>query len=77
MFDVEKAIFNPASVFKKPADVLKEKALTKEQKIEVLQRWEFDAKEREIAEEENMHSSQVDILDDILSALHTLGVFKN
>ena len=78
MLDLEKAIYDPASVFKTPADVLAQNELTEKQKIEILQRWEYDILERQVAEEENMHISsdmaakQVDIFDEILVALHKL-----
>jgi hypothetical protein len=74
MLDIEKAIYNPASVFKRPAEVLKtDIPLSTAQKIELLERWAYDVKEREVAEEENMHSdTQVDILDEILLALNQL-----
>ena len=74
--DIEKVIYNPASIFKTPYEVLTtEFPLSKAQKIELLERWAYDVREREVAESENMHSeSEVDILDDILVVL---GKLKN
>lgn len=74
MADIEKAIYNPASVFKTPYEVLStELLLSKAQKIELLERWAYDVREREVAESENMHSdAEVDILDDILKVLNQL-----
>ncbi len=72
--DLRKAILNPALVFRGPEDVLQRDELTREQKIEVLRRWKFDALQLQVAEEENMGSEQPsDILDRVLQALHALN----
>lgn len=76
--NLDTAIFNPASVFKKPEEILKDAkiTLTREQKIRALQTWQYDIQLRRVAEEENMHSNQdetdVKLEDEIISALHTL-----
>lgn len=70
--DIDKAMLNPASVFSSPADVSNETALTWEQKIKLLRRWEYDARELEVAEEENMGGGPPDILDEILAELNQL-----
>lgn len=50
----EKALQNPAAVFREPETVLNAENLTREEKIAILQRWEYDARELSVAEEENM-----------------------
>ncbi len=71
-------MLNPALVFLGPEDVLQRDELTREQKIEVLRRWEFDALQLQVAEEENMGSEQPsDILDRVLQALHALNLSRN
>ena len=76
--DLRKAILNPALVFLGPEDVLQRDELTREQKIEVLRRWKFDALQLQVAEEENMGSEQPsDILDRVLQALHALKAGSN
>ena len=76
--NLDTAIFNPASVFKKPEEILQDTkiSLTREQKIRALQTWQYDIQLRRVAEEENMHSNQdqidVDLEDKIIAALHTL-----
>jgi hypothetical protein len=70
--DVEKAMLDPDSVFMSPEDVLLEQSLTREEKIKVLRRWEYDARELEVAEEENMGGGPPGILDEILRTLHRL-----
>lgn len=69
MIDLDRAMLVPASVFKTPDEVLQSEELSREQKIDILRRWEYDARELEVAEEENMLGSNSDILDQILRAL--------
>lgn len=71
----EKALLDPTSAFTSPEQVLTSAELSREQKIEILYRWEYDARALEVAEEENMlsDSDQPDILDEILRCLHALG----
>ncbi len=72
--DLRKAMLDPALVFSGPEDLLKRDGLTREQKIEILRRWKFDAVQLQVAEEENMRSEQPsDILDRVLQALHALN----
>ena len=76
--DLTKEMLNPALAFPGPEDVLKRDELTREQKIEVLRRWKFDALQLQVAEEENMGSEQPsDILDRVLQALHALNASPN
>jgi len=69
MIDIDKALHNPANVFETPDEVLKAEELSREQKIEILRRWEFDARELQVAEEENMIGTNADILGQIMRAL--------
>jgi len=73
MIDFEQALINPCGEFTRPEDVLHQKSLTREQKIRVLRRWEYDARELEVAEEENMGGGPPSMLDEVLNALHSLG----
>jgi hypothetical protein len=47
--------------------------LSTEEKIKILQKWEYDARELQVAEEEGMRGSQTVSLDDVLRALRSLG----
>ena len=69
MIDLEKAWFDPGSVFKTPEEVVKSEELSREQKIEILRGWEYDARELQVAEEENMIGTNADILGQIMRAL--------
>jgi hypothetical protein len=79
--DVDTAVFNPASIFKTPDEILRDEkiALTPEQKLRALQTWKLDIQLRRTAEEENMHSNQDDqdvaLEEKILAALNSLRSF--
>ncbi len=67
-------MLDPTVVFRGPEDVLQRDELTREQKIEILRRWKFDALELQVAEEENMGSERPsDFLDRVLQALRALN----
>ena len=71
--DIDRAILNPAGVFKVPSEVLESSDLTKVQKIKILRQWEYDARELEVAEEESMIGSNSHLLDQVQKALMELG----
>lgn len=73
MTNIDQALLDPTSVFSAPEDVLKAKDLTRGQKIEILRRWEYDARELEVAADENMIGSNSDLLDRVLKSLAELG----
>lgn len=66
--------FIPTTVFRTPTDVLLREDLSLEEKASILRQWEYDARERETAEDEGMLSQQPDMLDEVLAALRTLDV---
>ena len=70
--DYEKALLDPSSVFATPEEVLERPELTKKQKIEILRRWEYDANEVAVAEEEGMIGDQPLLLRRVLLALEQL-----
>lgn len=75
--DLDQAIINPSSIFKRPYDVLDNQLLTRQQKIEILKRWAYDERNLAVAEEENMldrDSQQKSFLEEIIKALLILGV---
>lgn len=71
--NIEQAMTNPTSVFLTPDAVIQKQTLTRDQKIKILKRWEYDARELEVAEEENMGGGPPSMLDQVLKALHHLG----
>ncbi len=72
--DFKTAVLDPTAVFRNPEDVLQQGKLTRAQKIEILRRWEYDARALEVAEEENMAAAEPsDVLSRVLESLHALG----
>jgi hypothetical protein len=70
--DMKMALLDPASVFATPEEVVKHRALTKEQKMEVLRRWEYDAAEIAVAVEEGMPGEDNGVLRRVMLALEQL-----
>ena len=78
MIDVKKAMLDPTMVFKDPKEVIANTDLTRDQKIEILRCWEYDAHQHEVAEEEaGMAVLRPEMLDLVLQALQTLGVERD
>ena len=75
--DFEKAKLNPAASFKGPQEVVSNQELSREQKIDILQRWEEDATALEVAEEEGMPGPQPKLLQPIRDALHSLDFWPD
>ncbi len=67
-----RAMMAPDTVFKTPEAVISSTALTVDQKIEVLRRWEYNASEEAVALEEGMPGEETGLLRDILIALGEL-----
>ncbi len=67
-----KAILDPPSIFDMPEDVLTDESLTTSQRIEILRRWEYDACEVSVAEDEGMPARNGETLQQILQALQKL-----
>ncbi len=78
MMNVKKAMLDPTSVFKDPEEVVASDELNRDQKIEILHRWEYDARELEVAEEEaGMLVRRPEMFDLVVQALHTLGAERD
>ncbi|TNJ40812.1 hypothetical protein [Phaeobacter sp. B1627] len=68
----EKALQDPSSVYAEPAEILADDRLAREEKIEILRRWEYDAREISVAEEEGLPVGNGENLKKILLALQEL-----
>ncbi|WP_197945362.1 hypothetical protein [Oricola thermophila] len=68
----EKALADPSDVFETPEAVLEADDLDREQKIEILRRWEYNVSEEDVALEEGMPGEESGLLRRILIALGTL-----
>ena len=80
MSKFDQALLNPTSMYKLPVEVVRDNSLTREQKIQILHRWEYDARELQIAEEENMPElaeEKGSMLSRVLDALYSLGSAPN
>lgn len=74
----EKGDASPTIGFKDPKEVVANDELTRDQKIEILRRWEYDAHEPAVAEEEaGMAVRRPKMFDRVFQALHTLGVERD
>jgi hypothetical protein len=73
MVDVEKALLDPGLVFKTPQELLANNELSREQKIEILRRWEYDVRQLQVAAEESMEGPQPVTLEAVLQALRAIG----
>ena len=75
MIDVKTAMLDPTMAFEDPMDIVANDELTRDQKIEILRRWEYDARQLEVAEEEaGMVVRRPDMFDRVVQALHALDV---
>ncbi len=78
MIDVKMAMLDPTMVFEEPKEVVASNELTRDQKIEILRRWEYDAHQLEVAEEEaGMAVRRPEMFDLVVQALHALGVERD
>ena len=78
MIELKMAMLDPPMVFKVPKDVVANVELTRDQKIEILRRWEYDARQLEVAEEEaGMAVRRPEMFDRVLQALHTLSIERD
>lgn len=74
---LKQALRDPPSIFETPAAVMSDETLTTSQKIEILRRWEYDACEINVAEDEGMPARDGEVLKQILEALRELGAEVN
>lgn len=52
--DLDQALVHPAAVFDTPIAVCETSQLTPTQKIDILRRWDYDLRELQVADAENM-----------------------
>lgn len=75
--DIEQAMLDPATVFRRPKDVLQADGVSPEDKKAILRRWEADAEALIRATEEGMPPSDNrgpgELLREVQAALQTLA----
>jgi hypothetical protein len=67
--DLNRFLLDPSSSFRRPEDVVGDSRLRRQQKIEILCRWAYDATELAVAEEEGMGGGESSNLQAVLDAL--------
>ena len=78
MTDRKKALLDPTMMYTNPIEVVADDDLTRDQKIEILRSWEYDARALEVAEEEaGMSVSRPEMFDLIINALRTVGAKRD
>jgi hypothetical protein len=70
--DYDRALLSPTSIFDRPLDVVATDSMTGEQKLEILKRWESEAKSLETALAENMGGGESSQLADVRAAIDLL-----
>jgi hypothetical protein len=71
--DLSKVLLDPSSVYRSPQEIVGDARLTRDQKIELLRRWEYDEAEQRVAEEEGMRGGNGELLRNIVLALDDLA----
>jgi hypothetical protein len=72
--DVESKKTNPSAAYNHPEEILSDDALNREQKIEILREWYYDAMRLQESDSENMTGGEPDRLQSVSKALLKLGV---
>jgi hypothetical protein len=72
---VKQAFVDPEAVFSKPEEVVFSSMLSRKQKIDLLRRWESDARSRQSTNEDNGRSEE--LLSEILESLHELDYWPD
>lgn len=67
--DITQAMTSPTAVFDRPHEVLRRSELSRAQKIEILKRWELDARALQRATDESMSGGEPPDLDAVNAAL--------
>jgi hypothetical protein len=70
--DLERALNDPAGLFRSPDEVVHHPTLTREQKIQVLRNWKLDASRLEGSEGEGMRGEDAPMLHRVSRALAAL-----
>ena len=71
--DVQKAIGDPSRHFESPMDIVAHPALCAAEKAKLLRIWEVDARELEIAANENMLGGEPSRLSEVNEALRLVA----
>lgn len=70
--DPQHTHLDPGAVFKSPRDVVQRNDLSRQEKLQILRQWQYDAAEGAVALEEGMPGSEDDLPRQINLALEQL-----
>jgi hypothetical protein len=74
---LKQALVNPASVFARPNEVVFSPAFSRNQKIDMLRRWEYEARMVQLANQESEIDESEELLTEILESLHQLDYWPD
>ena len=72
--DRKKALTNPSSIFRHPADVVDNREFDTMEKTKILKQWELDARLLQVASEEGMNDGEHSLFADVKKAQQRLDV---
>ena len=64
---------NPTRYYARPHQVLRDRRLTRAEKLAILEAWELEARELAVAAEENMQGGEPSLLEEVVQARLELG----
>lgn len=64
---------NPTRYYRRPGEVVRDRRLTRPEKLAILEAWELEARELSVASEENMSGGEPSLLQDVVQARIDLG----
>jgi len=70
--DYEKAVVDPAAMFASPEALLARPDLSRSEKLHLLRRWRYDARELALAEAEGMAGGEPSLIERVSAALARL-----
>ncbi len=65
---------NPTRYYRRPGEVIRDRRLTRQEKLAILEAWEFEARELSVASEENMAGGEPSLLEEVVQARVDLGL---
>ncbi len=77
MKKLKQALVNPAAVFAEPKEVVVNPTFSRQQKIDVLRRWEHDTRLFQVSAKERLTDTSEDLLGEILESLHELDYWPD
>ncbi len=75
--DYDRALIAPEQVFESPMDIVNTDSMTPEQKLTVLKHWEANARDLQVANDENMTGPGNTRLDEVRKAIDKLTLAEH